>query len=97
MDSKSSHRWGDFRTKGIGLRASERIDDTLFQFVVGGSEVPYAELRADKDALLSYIIQEIGRPDLEFGEVTFVEDWRYGFIAQSPSDQPRQVTLQTQY
>jgi len=62
--------------KGIGLRPSERQDDTLFQFIVAGSEVPHDTLMSDHKALLDYMVDNTGRTNLNLGELVFVDSWR---------------------
>ncbi|KAL5523274.1 hypothetical protein ACEPAF_1541 [Sanghuangporus sanghuang] len=71
-----SHRWGDFTVKGISLRPSECQNDTLFSFIIGGSEVPYSELMSDHQTLLDYMLKTTGCTNLKFGELVHVDDWR---------------------
>ncbi|ESK82102.1 putative monooxygenase [Moniliophthora roreri MCA 2997] len=75
IDKEYSHRWGDMARNGVGLRPTES-SDSLFQYIVGGTEVPHDEFLSDHNALLDHIVKATGRNDIKFGELVTIEDWR---------------------
>ncbi|KAG9082383.1 hypothetical protein FRC06_005102 [Ceratobasidium sp. 370] len=79
LDRKVAHRWGPSIINGIGLQPSERLDDTLFQFIIGGPAVPFDTLLSDHEKIFDYISNGIGRSKLTFGELVLVDDWRPNF------------------
>ncbi|KAG9078661.1 hypothetical protein FRC06_008254 [Ceratobasidium sp. 370] len=76
LDRKIAHRWGPSIGNGIGLQPSERLDDTLFQFIIGGPDVPFDTLLSDHGKLLDYISNGVGQSKLAFGELILVDDWK---------------------
>ncbi|KAF8900711.1 FAD binding domain-containing protein [Gymnopilus junonius] len=75
LDREYSHRWGDIGRDGVGLRPVEH-SKSLFQYVVGGTDVDVDQLLSDRGALLNHIIKATRREDIKFGELVTIEEWR---------------------
>ncbi|KAL4256854.1 Rifampicin monooxygenase-like protein [Pleurotus pulmonarius] len=76
LNRNFSYSWGDFTKERVGLRPTERQNDTLVNFSIGGPRVPLRDLIANHQALSEYIIRKTGWVKLEFGRLVHVEHWR---------------------
>ncbi|KAF9531782.1 pentachlorophenol 4-monooxygenase [Crepidotus variabilis] len=68
------HMWGDASDVLISLRATETTD--LYNFLVGGKNIRYAELANNHEALKACFVQHTGRrQDLLFGTISWISTY----------------------
>ncbi|KAI0260112.1 FAD binding domain-containing protein [Gloeopeniophorella convolvens] len=83
LDTQHWHKFSDFPNDSVMLRATENVEERLFQLMGGGPSLDYARAVRDHDYLREFIYSVTCVPGLKIGQIHFAAEWRANTLMAS--------------